>query len=123
MEFWFLIFGALIAFISMIFHGVVGGKIYWDNISKSNLQPLTQSLSLVSWHVFTIFLFACAITLLLIAFQPGLAVAAYPIILANALGAMLFLVLGLGGKHRILLKMPGCYLMAATALFAWLGIG
>ena len=37
------------------------------------------------------------------------------------LGAVLFLLFGLG-KHRILLLMPGVYFMGATALLGWLEI-
>jgi hypothetical protein len=47
--------------------------------------------------------------------------AVYPIIGANLLGSLLFIFLGLG-NHKALLKMPGAYLMGATALFAWLGL-
>jgi hypothetical protein len=39
----------------------------------------------------------------------------------NLLGALLFVLLGLG-KHRALLKMPGAYLMGFTAFFAYMGI-
>ena len=56
-----------------------------------------------------------------IAYNPEFSIAAYPIILINILGAVLFILLGLG-KHRVLLKMPGALLMAMTALFAYLGI-
>ena len=44
---------ALIALASAIFHGYVGGKIYMGHIRAGALMPLTQSLSLVSWHMFT----------------------------------------------------------------------
>lgn len=121
MDFWFLIIGAIISFAGMVLHGFAGGKIYIGNINKSDLMPLTKSLSLVSWHVFTIFLFVSATTLAYVAFKPSFAIAAYPIIGVNLLGALLFIVLGLG-NHRALIKMPGAYLMASTALFAWLGI-
>ena len=118
---WFLIAGALIALIGMFFHGVVGHKIYIGNVYKSEMEELSKSLSLVSWHVFTILLFISALTLFYIAYNPELAMAAYPIIGVNLLGSLLFIFLGLG-KHKALLKMPGAYLMATTALFAWLGI-
>ena len=118
---WYLVTGALISFFGMLFHGVAGQKIYMGNIYKSEMEELTKSLSLVSWHVFTIFLFVSALTLFFIAYSPELAMAAYPIIGVNLLGSLLFIFLGLG-KHKALLKMPGAYLMAATALFAWLGI-
>ena len=118
---WFLIAGALIALIGMFFHGVVGHKIYIGNVYKSEMEELSKSLSLVSWHVFTILLFISALTLFYIAYNLELAMAAYPIIGVNLLGSLLFIFLGLG-KHKALLKMPGAYLMGSTALFAWLGI-
>ena len=60
---WFLILGAIISLVGMFFHGVVGQSKYMGNIYKSEMEPLTKSLSLVSWHVFTIFLFFRALTL------------------------------------------------------------
>tara|TARA_B100001559_G_scaffold74364_1_gene61205 strand:- start:462 stop:824 length:363 start_codon:yes stop_codon:yes gene_type:complete len=118
---WYLISGAIISLVGMLFHGVVGQKIYMGNIYKSEMEELTKSLSLVSWHVFTIFLFISALTLLYIAYNPELAMASYPIIGVNLLGSLLFIFLGLG-KHKVLLKMPGAYLMGTTALLAFLGI-
>ena len=117
----FLIGAASIAFIGMLFHGVAGHKIYMGNIYKSEMEGFTKSLSLVSWHVFTIFLFVSALTLFYIAYDPSLAIAAYPIIGVNLLGSLLFIFLGLG-QHKALLKMPGAYLMGSTALLALLGI-
>jgi len=35
----------------MFFHGVAGQTKYMDNIYKSEMEPLTKSLSLVSWHM------------------------------------------------------------------------
>ena len=121
MEYWFLITGAIISFAGMLFHGIAGQIKYMGNINKADMEPLTKSLSLVSWHVFTIFLFISAFTLTYIAYNPKFAIAAYPVIGVNLLGAVLFILLGLG-KHRILLKMPGAYLMGSTAILAWLGI-
>ena len=91
------------------------------NINKSELEALTKSLSLVSWHIFTIFLIVSAITLVSVAYFPSFRIAAYPIILANMLGAILFVFLGLG-KHNALLSLPGAYLMIATALLGGLGV-
>ena len=91
------------------------------NINGSDMEPLTKSLSLVTWHVFTIFLFISACTLMLIAYNPKFALAAYPVIGTNLLGSVLFVFLG-SRKHRFLLRMPGAYLMFTTALLAWLGI-
>ena len=121
MDYWFLMTGAIISLVGMVFHGLVGGKIYTKNVNDSDMQSLTKSLSLVSWHVFTIVLFISASTLIYIAYNPQFAIAAYPIISINLLGSILFVVLGLG-KHRVLLRMPGVILMGVTALFAWLGV-
>ena len=118
---WYLVTGALISLLGMLFHGVAGQKIYMGNIYKSEMEPLTKSLSLVSWHVFTIFLFISALTLFYTAYNPNLAMAVYPIIGVNLLGSLLFIFLGLG-NHKALLKMPGAYLMGATATLSWLGI-
>ena len=122
MSYWLLMAAGLIALASMVFHGVVGGRIYGGNVNRSDMENLTKSLSLVSWHVFTIFLLVCGVTLIYIAYEPSLALAIYPLIWINALGAGLFIYLGIRG-HAQLLRMPGAYLMAATALLAWLAIG
>lgn len=121
MSYWFLIAGAIISLAGMLFHGFIGGKIYMDNINKSGMEPLTKSLSLVSWHLFTIFLLISALTLIYIAYNPKFAIAAYPVIGVNLLGSLSFIFFGLG-KHRVLLRMPGAFLMGSTALLAWLGI-
>lgn len=121
MDYWFLIAGAALSFAGMVFHGFVGGKIYVANVNGSDLEPLTKSLSLVSWHVFTIFLFVSGLTLAYVAHYPDFAIAVYPVIGVNLLGMVLFIVLGLG-KHGALLKMPGAFLMGGTALLAWLGV-
>ena len=121
MDYWFLIAGAALSFAGMVFHGFVGGKIYVANVNGSDLQPLTKPLSLVSWHVFTIFLFVSGLTLAYVARNPDFAIAAYPVIGVNLLGMVLFVALGVG-KHGALLKMPGAFLMGGTALLAWLGV-
>ena len=99
----------------------LGKQNTWAIFYKSEMEPLTKSLSLVSWHVFTIFLFISALTLFYTAYNPNLAMAVYPIIGVNLLGSLLFIFLGLG-NHKALLKMPGAYLMGATATLSWLGI-
>lgn len=121
MDYWFLMTGAIISLAGMIFHGFIGGKIYMRNVNQSGMEPLTKSLSFVSWHVFTIFLFISASTLICIAYNPTFAIAAYPVIGVNLLSSLLFVFLGIG-RHRFLLRMPGAYLMGSTALLAWLGI-
>ena len=113
--------GAVLSLAGMVFHGFVGAKIYMENINKSDLEPLTKSLSLISWHIFTIFLFVSAVTLIYSAYNSSFVIAVYPVIVVNLLGAVLFLMLGVG-KHRILLLLPGAYLMGATAVLGWLGI-
>ena len=112
---------ALIALAGALFHGAVGGKIYMGKIKASELMPLAQSLSLMAWQMFTVFLVVTSATLLCVALKPGLALLAYPVLVGNALGAALFSLLGVMG-HAQLLKLPGMYLMGLTALLGWLGI-
>lgn len=111
----------IIALAGALFHGVVGGKIYMGHIKASELLPLTQSLSLVSWQMFTVFLLVSGATLICVAMKLDLALLAYPVLVGNALGAALFSLLGVMG-HARLLKLPGMYLMGLTALLGWLGI-
>ena len=118
---WFLIGGAVLSLVGMIFHGVVGGRVYMGNVNDSNMEALTKSLSLISWHVFTIFLLVSALTLAYAAYDSNFTGAVLPIIGVNTLGAGLFIALGLG-SHSVLLKLPGAYLMGGTALLAWLGV-
>ena len=122
MEFGLLIGGALLSLVGALFHGVAGHRLYMGNINGSDLEPLAKTLSLVSWHTFTIMLLVGAGTLTCVAYNPAMKLMAYPIILTNAAGAVMFLVLGLGG-HRQLPRLPGLYLMGGTAVLAWLGIG
>ena len=121
MQFTLLMVAAAIAMVCAIFHGYVGGRLYMKNIRESQLASLTQSLSLVSWQMFTVLLLVRAITFIVVAWQPHLALMAVPLMGANALGACLFLVLSLMG-HSALIKLPGLYLMGLTALLSWLGI-
>ena len=121
MQFTLLMVAAAIAMVGAIFHGYVGGQLYMKNIRESQLASLTQSLSLVSWQMFTVLLLVSAITFIVVAWQPHLALMAVPLMGANALGACLFLVLSLMG-HSALIKLPGLYLMGLTALLSWLGI-
>ena len=111
----------IIALAGALFHGVVGGKIYMGHIKASQLLPLTQSLTLVSWQMFTVFLVVSGATLICVAMKPDLFLLAYPVLVGNALGAALFSLLGVMG-HARLLKLPGMYLMGLTALLGWLGI-
>ena len=121
MDYWFLMIAAFLSLVGMLFHGFIGGKIYISNVNDSDMEALTKSLSIVSWHVFTIFLFISALTLIYIAYNPEFSIAAYPVIGTNLLGSLLFIFLGLG-RHRALLRMPGAFLMGITALLAGLGI-
>ena len=121
MESLLLTAAAVVALAGALFHGYVGGKIYMGHINASDLMPLTQSLSLVSWHMFTVLLLVSGATLICVAMKPDLALLSYPILLANALGAALFLLLGVMGHGR-LLRLPGLYLMSMTALLGWLGV-
>ena len=113
--------GALLSLLGGVFHGVAGHRIYMGNINGSNLESITKSLSLVSWHMFTIMLVVGAGTLSCVAYKPAMALMAYPIILVNAGGALMFAALGLVA-HKQLLRLPGMYLMGCTAILAWLGI-
>ena len=122
MEYWLLMGGAALSLVGGLFHGIAGHKIYMSNINGSNLEQIAKTLSLVSWHMFTILLIVGAGTLVCIAYEPAMALMAYPIILVNAGGALMFLAVGLGG-HGQLLRLPGMYLMSGTAILAWLGIG
>ena len=121
MAFWLLMGGAALSLVGGLFHGVAGHKIYMSNINGSNLEQIAKTLSLVSWHMFTILLIVGAGTLVCIAYEPTMALMAYPVILVNAGGAAMFLALGLGG-HGQLLRLPGLYLMGGTSILAWLGI-
>ena len=120
MAYWFLVSGASLSFAGMLFHAVIGGKLYTTNIYKSDLEPLAKTLSIFSWQFHSIHLFISGVTLLYIAYNPEFAIAAYPIIGINILGAILFL--GLGMVDKELLKMPGSILMGGVAALAWLGI-
>ena len=116
----FLISGAVLSLLGVIFHGFIGGKIYRTNINKSDLEPLGKTLSMFSWQFHTIFLFITSCTLIYIANNPEFSIAAYPIIYMNVLGAIYFFILGVGNSE--VLKMPGSILMGSIALLAWLGI-
>ena len=116
-----LVLAACLSLGGAVFHGYVGGRIYMRHVRSSDLMPLTQSLSLVSWQMFTIFLLVSSATLICVAAKPHLALLGYPILLSNALGAGLFLLLGVTG-HASLLKLPGMYLMSLTAVLGWLGL-
>ena len=118
--FWLLMAAAALSLFGAFFHGVFGGRMYMDNINKTDLEPLSKSLSLVSWHVFTIFLLVGGISSLLVGFGLLSSIALYPVIAINLLGALLFIFLGLSG-HKDLMKMPGAFLMATTAACGYLG--
>ena len=121
MESLFLMAASMIALGGAVFHGYVGGRINMRHVRSSDLMPRTQSLSLVSWQMFTIFLLVSSATLICVAAKPDLSLLGYPILLGNALGASLFLLLGVTG-HAPLLKLPGMYLMSLTAVLGWLGL-
>jgi len=102
------------------FSRFTGGKIYTSNVNDSDMETLTKSLSIVSWHMFTIFLFINALTLIYVAYNPEFAVAAYSVVGINLLGSLLFVFLGLG-KHRVLLRMPGAFLYGDHRSASWVG--
>ena len=111
---------AALSLFGAFFHGVVGGRMYMNNINNTDLERLGKSLSLVSWHIFTIFLFVGAISFFFVGFSLLSSIALYPLIAINALGALLFIFLALG-SHKELRKMPGALLMSATAVCGYLG--
>lgn len=121
MDFWFLIVGALLSFIGMLFHGIVGHQKYIGNINNSELESLSKSLSLVSWHMFTILLFVSTVSLVYVAYSPTTYFILYPVISINILGSFLFILLGALG-HKRLLTLPGAYLTGFTAFFTYLGL-
>ena len=121
MQFWLLISAATLSLAGALFHGILGHRLSMGNINGSNLVAETKILSLVSWHMFTLILLVGAGTLAYLAYSPALVLIAYPIILINAFGALMFLMLGLG-PHRRLLKLPGLYLMSMTAALSWIAI-
>ena len=121
MEAFYVTAAALIALAGALFFGLAGGIIYMGHIKASELMPLTQSLSLVAWQMFTVFLVVSGATLLCVAMKPNLALLAYPVLVGNVLGAALFSLLGVI-DHARLLRLPGMYLMGLTALLGWLGI-
>ena len=120
MQNWFLISGANLSFLGVMLDGFIGGKTYGTNIDKSDLESLGKTLSMFSWQFHTIFLFVTSCTLIYIANNPEFAIAAYPIIYMNMLGAIYFFIVGIG--NREFLKMPGAILMGSIALVTWLGI-
>ena len=74
------------------------------------------------WQGFTIWLAVSAGVLVCVSLDASLGLMVYPIIAVNALCALLFVYLGFTG-HEQLLKLPGAYLKAFTALLAYLGAG
>ena len=74
MQITLLMVAAAIALVGAAFHGYVGGRLYMQNIRESQLAPLTQSLSLVSWHMFTVFLLVSGITFMVVALAASLGV-------------------------------------------------
>ena len=116
-----LVVAAFIAFGGAIFHGYSGSKIYMDNDRGRNLSPRTQSLSLVSWQRFTVFLLVSGATLLMVAVSPELALMSYPILLGNGMGSVIFLWLSLTGQVG-LIKLPGMYMMFSTAVLGSVGL-
>ena len=56
MDFWFLMMAAGLSLVSALLHGVLGGQLYMENINSSAMEPLTKSLSLVSWLFLPFFL-------------------------------------------------------------------
>ena len=121
MAFWLFIAAAAVAFLGAFFHGVYGRRLYLGEIRKAGLPETTVTLSTVSWDMFTIMLVVSGATLAYAAFIPGAALTVQPVLAMNALGAALFIGLGLSG-HKLLIRLPGAYLMGATAMLGFLAL-
>ena len=121
MAFWYLMAAAAIAFLGAAFHGILGRRLYLGEIRKGDLPESTVSLSTVSWDMFTILLLVSGLTLANAAYNPANALMVQPIIAMNLLGAALFIGLGFAG-HKMLIRLPGAYLMGATGGLALLAL-
>jgi hypothetical protein len=121
MAFWYLLAAAAIAFFGAGFHGILGRRMYLGEIRKGNLPESAVTLSTVSWDMFTVLLLVSGLTLTHIAYNPVAAPMAYPVVAMNLLGAALFIGLGLAG-HKLLIRLPGAYLMGATGGLALLAL-
>ena len=71
--FWLLMAAGALSLFGAFFHGVLGGRMYMNNINNADLEPLGKSLSLVSWHIFTIFLLVGAVSFFFSWLQPVVA--------------------------------------------------
>ena len=86
------------------------------------MHPYIRNTALlIILTIFTIFLVITAFTLIYVAYVPNLKNLLIPIVIINFLGACLFVFLGFR-KHKVLLSMPGGYLMGGTAFLGLLGI-
>lgn len=121
MSFWYLMAAAAIAFLGAVFHGIYGRRMYLGEIRKGDLPETTVSLSTVSWDMFTVLLLVSGVTLAHVAYNPAAAQMAYPVVAMNLLGAAVFIGLGFAG-HKLLIRLPGAYLMGATGGLALLAL-
>ena len=80
MSYWFFVLASLVSFGSAIFHGLIEGRIYLEDITLSDMMTLSKSLRLVSWHISTKFLSVSSVTFAFLAYYPGFEIAAYPLI-------------------------------------------
>ncbi len=62
------VLASLVSFGSVIFKGLIGARVYLENITRSDMTTLNKSLGLVSWQIFTIFLLVSAVTFACIAY-------------------------------------------------------
>jgi len=116
----------LVSFGRAIFLGLIGARVYLENITRSDITTLSKSLSLVSGNNVTIVLLVSAVTFGFLPYYPRFEIAAYPLIGVNFLRATLFILLGLR-NHKTRLKLPGAYLRPMAAFLAllaafWLGL-
>ncbi|MAI50952.1 hypothetical protein N9Y14_01270 [Alphaproteobacteria bacterium] len=121
MGFWYLMAAAALATLGAGFHGILGRRLYLGEIRKGGLPESTVTLSTVSWDMFTVLLLVSALTLVNVAYNPSNALMVHPVVMMNLMGAALFIGLGFAG-HKMLIRLPGAYLMGATGGLALLGL-
>ena len=109
----------MVSFGRAIFLGLIGARVYLENITRSDITTLSKSLSLVSGNNVTMVLLVSAVTFGFLPYYPRFEIAAYPLIGVNFLRATLFILLGLR-NHKTRLKLPGAYLRPMAAFLALL---
>ena len=121
MSFYFFIAAAAVCIASVYVHGVWGRRLHSTAIAASDLPELTASVAMVAWDVFTVMLAVSGLTLLCAAYNAEAVWMAYPIMLMHLGGAGVFLFLIFRG-HKLLARLPGCYLMGTTGILIYLAL-